>query len=277
MAYISDPLEKAISRFIQQDGGSYSFSPPRNTISIPISEVEYHQARSRIKTYSSIAKLISLSIGLALFAAAYWRMASGMPLLPFLIIGSILLLLASLTCTIAARWFALRPLYRRFNDRRHGRKSWRRSRIRGMMEFFRVHKWKSSILILFILASLSIGIHDFDSRTAIFDHGNNLTAYVYRSDDRHTRSICTVQYRYSWKNRSYEGDTTGCVLMRQHPVGSNISIRINPADPRHSVAEGERFWTSGFATPFVFFGLGIFTALIFLVAAASHATRRSRM
>jgi hypothetical protein len=270
MAYNPDPFDNALAKFFPGTGGSYRFAPPHSALSIPISDDDYDEAEDRISTYSTGAKFVTLAIVGCGGLWAAWKAMSGDSYLTFLLAIVALFPIAVLSNIIAMR-SALRPLNRRLRDHARNDLGWKRKGFRRALRDSRINKWQLGFLTLFSLAILPFGIHNYQRRSAILDHGTRILATVYRSDDDNAKHTCVVKYRYSLSGASYHGDIIGCDIMRAHAVGVDIPIRVIPNDPGYSIAEGEGFWTADFAAPFIISGLWAFVLLMFIPAARSYA------
>jgi len=273
MSYVSDPLEQRMSQFLQQDGASYSFSPPRSRIKIDISEDEYYEAKTRIKAYSRAAKILTVSIGLLGAVSGYWSLTIGSSSKGFFAAIGALFITATLGNFLAIT-LALRPLTSKFLVHRRKALRWRRKGLAGAIRDLGMLKPQFAIVAAIGLVLLPIGIRNYLRRSAIFDHGTLVPAQVYRSDSHNAKGTCVVRYAYSWSAQTYDGSIVGCAIMERHPVGSTIPVRIIPEQPGYSVAEGERFWTADFAAPFIIIGLFALPVLGLLLTAYSYAPRK---
>jgi len=276
MSYISDPLENRISQFIQQDGDSYSFSPPHSSIRISISESEYYDAEDRISLYSKVAKVFTFSIALIGTIYTDYLMINKLSGFGIIVIAAGLFIVLAIAGNSLAMACALHPLTRKFRDYTRNTLGWKRRGLRRAINDLRDLKWQFGIAALVSLVLAPIGARNYLRRSAIIDHGTTVSAHVYRSDSRNSKNTCTVRYSYSWLGKDYKGSIIGCDIMQKHPIGSTIPIRIVSGDPGYSIAEGEGFWTADFAAPFIVLGLFAFSALLILPASLSYAPRSRR-
>lgn len=123
----------------------------------------------------------------------------------------------------------------------------------------------SAFILLMPLCLIAESTVDYFKRSRMLQDGVNASAKVLVSDYKALRSgrggrHCGIIYSYNANGKSFEGSTQGCKVVDKHPVGSNVEILYDKADPGYSFKKGEGKW--GPAQPFLL-GIAIFLLLVF--------------
>lgn len=83
---------------------------------------------------------------------------------------------------------------------------------------------------------------EHDRRVQILNTGILTSAVVTHSFKGWSSRGCVFDYRFRFNGRLYEGGDGGCALVADHPVGSELKVRVDPGDPANSVAIGSDLW-----------------------------------
>ncbi|HEX7820302.1 MAG TPA: DUF3592 domain-containing protein [Sphingobium sp.] len=271
MTYTADPLQGKIGQFFHHDGNSFFYSPPKSEISVVVTEDEYFDAEEKIKTYSARAKGVTLVIGGLVAGWIYWQVFHDAPIIPTSIVGFFAFFTPALLANILAMRLVLRPYQKRLQRYTRDELGWvRKGWVRGIRDLG-VPPISVAIAILIFIVLVPLGLRDFYHRSIVLREGANVSASVTRSDADNAKNTCVVEYSYLSAGGTYAGRTIGCEVMRQHPVGATLVVRVASDDPSYSVAENEDLWTADAGFPFFLIGLSVVMIISLLSAARSYS------
>ena len=242
MMFLQDRVDEFMRPFIYEDG-QWFYRPRGADVSVPLSEQEVNEAEERFRFRYKLGFVGMWAIVLPVVVWVYVQVVGQnrslllfLTVLPAYYIGFLVLLSAMAS--------ASRPYRKRMWDLEVQKHSGEPESA-PKTPWHKVPPRKIMVQRTWLLFAIFVGWSMF----TLWEHRNNVRALngvtvaakVTRSDDRDD-SKCRVGYAYVWGSNKYEDLTPDCALMKSHPIGSTLLVRVDPERPGHSMAPGASAW-----------------------------------
>ena len=122
-----------------------------------------------------------------------------------------------------------------------------------------------------------LAVQEHSRRERVITTGQVMKATVTRSKIfRFSSRGCYFEYAFELNGQKFFGGDGGCRLVPTHPVGSSVTIRVDPRDAESSVALGSELWPGWAVVPLLIMPPMLLLFAISLYAVLRDAVARQR-
>ena len=235
-------LEDRVDDFMRPfsfDDGQWHFKTRDMKAALPVTEQQVNEAEENFRFRYKIATAGSWLVVLGMLAwtyvqvfvddKSYWLF---LVLLPAWYVSFLFYFWANMSATSALRRRLLDLNVRRLARTKGPLPSWAKLPPRRVL----VRQLAACWAILLFFGALSLWDYRNNVRAL---HGVSVSATVIEPK---SKQQCLVSYEYQWAGQTFGEKLVDCRVMQAHPIGSSLSVRVDPTRPGHSILPGQSPW-----------------------------------